>query len=212
MDVQKIVAQLTDKRYLAHGKRGIASIAQLDGKTVLVKEKNPRADVDTVAHEANMLKLVNSGGIGPRYIAHNDAILVREFADGPEINDWIAHAEQGDIRRVLIDILRQCKTLDEMYVNKLEMTHPHKHILIVKDGDCDVPVMIDFDRARHVERPKNVTQACQWITSATMDKQLRARAIVIDRVRVRGLAQTYKNSYDRNVFNEIINEISGTAA
>jgi len=49
-------------------------------------------------------------------------------------------------------------------VNKFEMHHPTKHILI-KAGKPSrkTVVMIDFERCRWTEKPKNVTQFVQFL-------------------------------------------------
>ena len=48
-----------------------------------------------------------------------------------------------------------------MQVNKEEMHHPLKHVLI-KDTKA---VMIDFERVHYTEKPKSTTQFCQFISS-----------------------------------------------
>ena len=194
---------LRDKTYLAKGKRGIAYTAKLDGKTVLVKERNPESSVDTVAHEATLLQQVNERGIGPLFIALQDGALIREYVDGPEILEWIAGARKAEIKRVLAEIVQQCRALDELGVNKLEMTHPHKHIL-VRHG---APVFIDFDRARVAARPKNVTQVCQWLTGGELSKVLSDRGIMLPRDAMLAHARSYKQTYGRPAYERILEVI-----
>ena len=192
---------LTDKAFLARGKRGFAYTAKLDGRTVLVKERNPRSDVDTIAHEGRMLERLNREGIGPLFIALQDDALIREYVDGPEIEDWIRGegTDKRSITRVLLGILEQCRTMDRVGIDKLEMTHPQKHIL-VREG---TPVMIDFERARESGRPKNVTQVCSWLTSGRMRQLLAPKGIAIDREAMLSHARAYKRSYNEPSYRRI---------
>jgi predicted Ser/Thr protein kinase len=195
--------------YLARGKRGIAYTALMNGKTVLLKVVNPDSSVNTINHEAEMLKLVNAKGVGPLFMEVRDGTLIREFVDGPEVLDWIAGAQKPAIKRVLAEVVRQCRLLDELGINKLEMTHPHKHILITKDhAGKDVPVFIDFDRARRVQNPKNVTQVCQWLTNRELSSILAAKGILLQREAILEHAKAYKRGYSRIPYEHILEVIN----
>lgn len=187
------------KEYFAKGKRGIASTAMLNGRKVLVKEVNPKSDVDTIAHEASILRIVNKKGVGPAFIALEGGMLIREFIEGEEIVDWIKKSQKAAIKRVLLATLEQCRALDLLGINKLEMTHPHKHIL-VRSGK---PVFIDFDRARRTEKPKNVTQVCQWMTNKELGALLAAKSIVLDREAMLSHAKSYKRDYGRTAYDRM---------
>lgn len=195
---------LRDKTYLAKGKRGIAYTAYNGKQKVLIKEVNPASAVNTIAHEADMLKVANTKGVGPLFLAIDKGALIREFVEGEEIVDWIKKAKKPVIKKVLLDIVTQCRKLDELGMSKQEMTHPHKHILVRKN----LPVFIDFDRARYTEKPKNLTQICQWITSTELQKLLAAKDIVLDRYGVLTHAKAYKQHYRESSYNHIIEMIS----
>ncbi len=188
--------RLEGKEYLAHGKRGIAYTARLAGRKVLVKERNPRAALDTIPGEARMLALANAHGIGPALIGMSGGAMVREFVDGEEILDWMGTASRGEIARALLAVLRECRTLDAIGLEKGEMTHPYKHILV----RAGVPVQIDFERARRSLRPRNVTQCCQWLCSGRMREALEARGMAIGHALLRDLARAYKEGYSDEEF------------
>jgi putative serine/threonine protein kinase len=187
--------------YLAKGKRGIVYTTKRDGRTVLVKVANPDAGVDTIAYEAEMLQIVNKHGIGPQFIEYKDGRLVREFIDGKEIGDWIAAAKKPAIIKVLLDIVAQCKLLDDIGINKQEMTHPHKHILVSKSN----VFFIDFERARRTQRPKNITQICQWLSSTDLASLLGDKGIIIPRDAMREHARMYAK--DRHAYRRIVEVI-----
>jgi len=195
---------IVGKEYFARGKRGIAYTALLGAKKVLVKEFNPRSDVNTIEHEARMLKLVNTIRVGPRFIALKDGALIRDFIDGPEFMDWVPMVDKERVKRAMLSILEQCRRMDSLGVNKLEMNHPHKHLLMRRG----TPVMIDFDRSRIAARPKNVTQVCQWFTSGTLSPLLRDKGIIIDKQSFLELARAYKAGYGEREFKMLAQVIS----
>ena len=201
----KVPLILARKEYLAKGKRGIAYTAFLGRKKILIKERNPRADVDTIAHEAVILKAVNKVGVGPVFIALEDNSLIREFIDGPTFPEWCVAAKKPAITRAMIGILEQCRSMDVIGVNKLEMNHPHKHILMKGDA----PVMIDFDRSRFVKRPKNVTQVCQWLTGGALSSILKGKNIHLPREELLALAGEYKRDYDAKLFAKMLVVVRG---
>ncbi|MBN1275648.1 hypothetical protein JXA12_05150 [Candidatus Woesearchaeota archaeon] len=195
MDVER-------EEYLARGKRGIAYTGFLDGRKVLVKEHNPAAEVNTIRNEALMLRELNERGVGPRFIAYEGGRLVREFVDGERIEDFLEHATIAEAKAVVRQVLEQCRAMDLLGVNKLEMTRPYKHILVRRVKSGVEAVMIDFERCKRTEKPKNVTQACQYI--ARLQPLLSVAGVDVDAERVKGLGARYKRQgYDEKAFKEL---------
>lgn len=199
--------KLEDKEYLGKGKRGLVYTASLDGRKVLVKEKNPSAAVDTVAHEAAMTQKLHSLGVGPAFIAYSEGTLVREYVDGERIEDFLGHASADEARSVVRQALEQCRTMDEAGINKQEMTHPYKHILVRRlpggTQHAVEAVMIDFERCKHTRKPKNVTQFCQYL--ARIAPLLEKCGVRIDSENVKDLGMRYKQEgYDEKVFEELL--------
>ncbi len=192
--------QLTNKTYLAKGKRGIVSTATVSGRRVVVKEPNPAASTNTIEREARMLKRVNRLGIGPELLGIVDGCLVMEYVDGEEILRWARHSTKERIKRLLRELLDQCRRLDLEGISKREMTRPYKHVLVSRGR----PVQIDFDRASDDARPRNVTQLCQWLTSNRMSSLLRERGCVLPPEAVRSCAKTYKQTYSDAAYRAIV--------
>src|SRR3990167_2396810 len=63
--------------------------------------------------------------------------------------------------RAVKEILNQCFKLDSLRINKLELNKPKKHILMERNK----PKFIDFERCYYTNKPKNLTQICQYLTS-----------------------------------------------
>ena len=76
-----------------------------------------------------------------------------------------------------------------MGINKEEMHHPLKHVVV-----GEKIVQIDFERARAVEHPQNVTQFCNYISVIFPEKRER----LID------LAKVYKKDRTKKNFEKIL--------
>ncbi|MBT4857903.1 hypothetical protein HON49_01910 [archaeon] len=79
------------------------------------------------------------------------------------------------------------------------MHHPVKHILIENKN----PVQIDFERARHTDQPKNVTQFCDFLISKDMTKLLANKKIKFDSDELINAAKEYKKNYNKKKLKKI---------
>jgi HemK-related putative methylase len=61
-------------------------------------------------------------------------------------------------KEIFLELLRQAFILDELNVNKFELTRPFKNVIV-----GDKIILIDFERSKKTINPKNVTQICQFI-------------------------------------------------
>ncbi len=183
--------------FLAKGKRGEVFLREERGKKVLVKVKNPKSDVDTIANEAKYNTLLNTKGIGPAFISYDKGKgeLVREYVEGLEFRKWLLDAEKEAARHVLLTILEQCHVMDELGINKLEMTRPWKHIIVKENGE---PVLIDFERCAETPNPKNVTQFCQFLTGSNLTAKLAEKGMQIESSKLLALAKKYKHNIKNN--------------
>jgi len=137
--------------YFAKGKHGRVYL----DKHNAIKKSSPLR----IKNEVKWLKTLNKNGIGPKLISYNKNSFKYKFIKGEFITEFIEKNNKSKIRKILLDILKQCRVMDKLNVNKKEMHHPDKHIIIRK-GEA---VFIDFERSKLTENPKNVTQFCQYI-------------------------------------------------
>lgn len=194
------------KTFLAKGKRGHVYVykSKVDGKDVCVKEKNPDAEaMGIIENEARFLKIANEHGIGPKILNQDENKVVMEFVQGERILDFIERSPKTGIAKVIRDSLDQARTLDEIGVNKFEMTNPYKHIIV----NNKKPIMIDFERCRKTNKPKNVNQFIQFITSTKVKHLLDDKNLNLDAPELRELAKKYKEKYDEKLFLQIKNSI-----
>ena len=198
IDMPMVVpADVTGLEVIAQGKRGIVLRGLYKGKYVAVKIPRPSSEaINTMGLEATYLKKVNKLGIGPKFLVADEEYVVMEFVDGMRISDFLADltTDAETITTMLNKVLTQLFVLDKAGINKYELTNPYKHIIIKKDGE---PVMIDFERARHATKPKNINQFVQYLQSMTV-RQLLAGMIDYEELAIN--LKKYQETKRENLF------------
>lgn len=195
---------ITDAAMFAKGHRGIVYTGIFDDKMIAIKNKRPDSKAaGRIENEARWLKFLNKKGIGPKYIDFEGGILFYEFVDGGFIEDFAERANKQDIKKVLKDILEQCFVLDKLRINKEEMHHPVKHIIVSRNK----PIMIDFERVHATEEPKNVTQFCQFLSYSRMFKILKAKEFKFKKSEITKLCRIYKKDMNEGNFKRIVKSI-----
>lgn len=208
---------LEDIHFFTKGKRGTIYTAVQDksrlikthfaSKKELIKVaiKAKREDseaINRIQNEANWLEVLNKKRIGPKFLFSSEKYLVYQFVEGEFILSWIEKNNHLGIKAVLGSILNQCYVLDKLGVNKEEMHHPNKHIIVTKENR---PVLIDFERCSKTLKPKNVTQFLEYL--CRIKDELKDKDFKIDIEVIRNLASEYKDTLNQNIILEILNKI-----
>jgi predicted Ser/Thr protein kinase len=185
-------------KYFTKGHRGILFTGILNNKKIVIKVNNPKSKaVNRILNEINNLKILNEKGIGPNLIFENNEYFVYEYIDGDFILDYFKNNNKKIIKKIIKDIFKQLFTLDKLKVNKEEMSHPVKHILINENNKV---YLIDFERCHKTLKPKNVTQFCDFLISDYVKKILNQKGIKINKNRIIQSAKNYKkNQTDKNL-------------
>jgi HemK-related putative methylase len=192
-------------RYFNKGKRGLIFIGCFKDKKVAIKIKNPQSKAEfRISNEANFLKCLNKKKIGPKLLFSDEYYIVYGFVEGSFIVDFLNNNGKGIIKKVLKNILIQLFEMDKLGINKEEMSHPPEHIIVDKKN---MPVLIDFERARHVLKPGNVTQFCNYLISSNISKILKDKSIVLDKDDIIRFAKEYKGNIRSNNLKNVIDEI-----
>lgn len=145
-------------KIIGRGKRGVVKLGKYHGKVCAVKIPNPKSDaINRLETESYWLKLLNGYGVGPKLYSSDESSISMEYLDGVHLSDYLANG--SEIESVLREILRQCRIMDKLKVNKFEMHRVTKNVIVVKNK----PVLIDFERCKRVLFPKNVTQFSQFL-------------------------------------------------
>ncbi|MBI2546131.1 methyltransferase [Candidatus Woesearchaeota archaeon] len=185
---------------LKKGNRGIVYTALYKKKKVAIKVENKESRaIDRLTNEAKWLKLLNKHGIGPKLSFAARKYLIEEFVEGRFIMDFLQGAGRDDSRKLLSTLLNQCYVLDRLKVTKEEMQRPYRHVIVTKRK----PVMLDFERCRSAEHPKNVSQFVQFITNAKVHALLKRKGIMIEIHKLRSLTKGYKEQPNKENFKKI---------
>jgi len=178
------------------GRRGLVFTGKYRNKKIAVKVKRKESEaVDRIQNEVFWLKKLNKKNIGPRLVFHNQNYLAYEFVEGDFIMDFIEEnkSKKQKIKSVLKKVFQQCFEMDQMGINKEEMHHPRKHIIV----KYPKVTLIDFERTHQTEKPKNVTQFTQFVSSIRS----------LSKKKMQKLAQTYKKEMTEKNLKKIIKEI-----
>jgi len=188
----------------ASGKRGVVYTGKYKGKNVAVKIKNPSSGAAArIQIEAHILAALNKRGIGPKVFEAEDDFIIMEYVKGILILDYFEASTKAQIKAVVKKILLQLYTLDELKINKDEMHHPVKHI-IVRRG---TPVLIDFERAKYSPKAHNVTQFCQFMTNRNVGEIIEKKGINISKKDMMALAKEYSRDNIKKILGRIISAI-----
>lgn len=178
--------------YLAKGKRGKI---YLKGSSA-IKQSAPLH----VANEVKWIRILNKKGIAPKFLSSSENSFSYKFVKGEFLPQWIENQKsRTSVIKVLKDVLSQCRTMDRLKINKLEMHNPYKHIVVTKSAK---PVLIDFERCYETKKPKNTTQFCQYITGK-LCSALSKKGIFLSRKKFTPLLKSYKVTYSDNDFKNI---------
>lgn len=154
-DILNKLKDINDLSFHAKGRRGLVYIGKYKEKKVAIKIKNPKSRaIARIDIEGENLKKVNMLGIGPKLIKSDKDYLIMEFVEGISFDKYIEERHKIDTL-IQIDLIeKQLKILDDNKLEKDEMNRPFKNVIISNRQ----PVLIDFERLRYKDNPKNVRQ------------------------------------------------------
>ncbi|MFH0797905.1 MAG: hypothetical protein V1906_00680 [Candidatus Woesearchaeota archaeon] len=189
------------------GKRGIVYKTKYRGKDAVIKVENPNSKAfERIENEARWLKILNRHSIGPKFYKLENGSLIREYAEGDLILDFFEKGSKKKIIDCLRDIFLQCRKMDRLKVNKMEMHKPIKHILVGKK-----PVMIDFERCHTTNKPKNVTQFSQFLISKQVKPMLLEKGLSFDTEEIIEANKGYKTNPNEKNFKAILEKFGLTS-
>jgi len=191
-------------KYMAKGHRGLLFTGFYRNKKIAIKTKNPQsAAFGRIENEAKWLKKLNEHKIGPKFLFADNDYFAYEYTTGDFIFDYIKKSSKGSIKKIIKNVFSQMLALDRLKIDKEEMQHPLKHVIVSKNR----PYLIDFERAHYSGNPKNVTQFCQFLMSGSLRQILKTKKISIDRSKIMQLAKIYKNKPNRITDNNIVDAV-----
>lgn len=176
-------------KLLKKRKRSIIYIGKYKGKKAILKKD---IGLGNVVKEGRWLKILNKYKIGPKLLAVRKDSIICEFVKGIPLIDLV---KKGKVKKKqLLEILKQCKIMDKLKINKREFTRPFQHVLIGKKVK-----LIDFERCYKSKKVRNVTQFCQFL----MQNKKRLK-LKINNKEFKELLRGYKKKPNEKNFKKII--------
>jgi len=213
--------KIKNPKLFSRGKRGMIIKGEYNKKHVGVKvKKDSSTALGTIKNEAKFLKILNKKNIGPKLIKNDKDYLMYEFQEGIFIEEFLETKSKKDIIILLKKVFEQMYQLDSMGINKFEMHRPLKHIIIKNNKPVLLDtkkseisriskttlsvVLLDFERCRYTEDPKNVSQFCDFLIGKKINKKLSDKNIKINKKKIIYAAKEYKNKPNKKNFKKII--------
>lgn len=192
-------------RYFTKGHRGVLFTGLYGRKKIVIKAKLAQSKaIGRIQNEINYLKVLNKKKIGPKLLFHDKDYFAYEFIAGNFIADHLEKINKKDIKKIIRNIFNQCFIMDKLMIDKEEMHHPYKHIIVDKKGKA---TLLDFERCRKTKKPKNVTQFCDYISSKYLSSILEKKKIKVSKKKMISLAKRYKKEQSKGNLDRIINNI-----
>ena len=193
---------------LGKGHTGIVLKALYNDNSVALKILRADADRSNLIEETRLLKLANSVGVGPRFIAVSDSFLLMELVEGVYLRDWInkmTDKETVEFQTIMGRLLLDAYRLDSIGLDHGELVRLRRHIIYTGER----PVIIDFESASTNRHPSNLTTVVQSIyLNSKVSDQLAKTIKHPPRVELLKVLKEYKK--DRSLSNlEKISETIG---
>ena len=189
---------------LGKGYVGIVAVAHVGGKKFALKMQRVDSDRESLLAEAELLKLANSVGVGPKFFAATKNFLLMELVDGGLLEEWLqTHTEKTEVKSVVADILEQCWRLDTICLDHGELSKAPKHLLLNAAGK---PFIVDFETASTVRNASNVTSVCQFLFMGHSEACVAiAQALgERDRTELVEALRKFRKNRDRSSFDELV--------
>ena len=203
--------EIQNIQYFTKGHRGLLYIGDYKKKRVVIKtERKDSMAIGRVENEVNYLKVLNKKGIGPKLFFYDKKFtyFVYEYIDGDFFPLFLEPSTKKNktlIKKIIKNVFIQCFRMDKIKVNKEEMHHPYKHIII--ERKTKKPILVDFERCHKSMEPRNVTQFASYIISDFIVGLLKERGIKVNREKMISSAKNYKKKISKENLNKMISNI-----
>ncbi|KAJ9462725.1 hypothetical protein DIPPA_10686 [Diplonema papillatum] len=187
------------------GRRSGVASCHVDGAHKAVKQ--PYQSSAVLDKELSCLLEANKVGVGPSVDRgrSTSSSVVMEYVDGIPFAEFLSFAPPSLARWAVRELLLQCQRLDAAGIEKGEMTHPQRHVVVCPK--LAALFLIDFDKGSHVPGSvvfRNVTQVAQYLSSSRIVGLLSAHGVAVDISAVRAAAKEYKNRPQRDSLDNLI--------
>jgi putative serine/threonine protein kinase len=169
--------------FIARGKRG--EVYRISNTLIAKIQRDDTDAVNSIKNEYDTLKKLEKYDFFPKAKLCNEELkfIIMDYVKGKTIGSSLD-------KKLFIKTLSLARALDMEKINQQELTNPYKHIYFY-EGKAK---MIDFERARFSNNPKNVTQFAQYL----------CKRFGIGYKKITPLMIEYKKNNSENCFKKII--------
>ncbi len=157
MKFKEIKKDIQNLQKIGEGWRGEIYKGNYQGKTLAFKVPSEEIHIYPILKEGEILKIVNKEGIGGKLFLQGEDFIAYEFIEGKELRYVIS---KENAKKIFSQILEQARKLDKLKIVKEEMHRLHANVIVDKNLKV---YLIDFERAKKSEKPKNITQFIQYL-------------------------------------------------
>ena len=148
---------------LGKGYVGVVVLAKRANRKIALKIRRLDSQRDEMKSEADLLKLVNAVGVGPKLIDSSKNFVVMEYLEGQKIGNWIndlsGPGSSKKLKSVIKEVLEDCFKLDQIGFDHGELSSISKHVIVGNKKST----LIDFESSSVKRRVSNVTSITQAI-------------------------------------------------
>src|SRR3989338_7556982 len=194
-----------------HGKRGVIYTGLYRNKKVAIKQQKRETKTYTLINEVATLKKLRRYNIGQLVLFAEHAegeqpftYFVYPFAEGQFVLEFLqdTRTTPKDVKNFVQQLLKTMRQLDTLHINKEEMHHPLKHIIVQKRSKKLGITLLDFERAKYTPKPHNVSQFCEFLCRAR--SMLQKKGLQISVQKLRSAVQQYQTEQNEENMEKIL--------
>ena len=195
-------------RVLGKGCDSIVVKALADGALVALKIRRVDSHVKALIIEGQNQALANSVGVGAKVHRFSEDFIVMDLVEGQHIDVFVRLASEVEVRKVVVDLLKQCRRLDVIGLDHGELSRAHRHVIV---KPCLEPVIMDFGSSSRSRRPANVSSLFSYLflskTELSSIVRRKVGASFDDEEAIKALRE-YKRSLSENSFVKVLSLVT----
>lgn len=194
-------------RILGKGSEGLVlKVQDIHSKTLALKIKRIDSCRTDMQNEFEFYQSINRNNLGPKAFSYTKNALLMEFIEGLSARNWFLNSNMNLdlIRKIIINILTQCYTLDKLHIDHGQLNKLDNHVIISRSGSkCTI---VDFESASCIRKVNNVTSAFQGLIFKGIISDQINKFVNYDKKRVEflNLLSRYKMDKSKKNFDSII--------
>jgi len=197
-------------RVLGKGCDSIVVKALVDGTLVALKIRRVDSHVKALIIEGENQALANNVGVGAKVHCFSEDFIVMDLVEGQHIDEFVRLAGEVEVRKVVVDLLKQCRRLDVIGLDHGELSRAHRHVIV---KPCLEPVIMDFGSSSRSRRPANVSSLFSYLflskTEVSSIVRRKVGASFDDEEAIKALRE-YKRSLSENSFVKVLSLVTSS--